>query len=322
MLVFNSDCITQNYLPDASVDLLICDPPFGIDETTFHKHYKRDESYVINGYVEAPSDYYQFSLDWLTQAKRVMKKDATLYIISGWTNLRHILNAVEKTGFSTINHLIWKFNFGVATKNKYVSSHYHILYVTTGKPKFNTYCRFGSQEKALGKSLLYQDLEDVFVINKEYMPGSVKNKNKLPDALVEKLVLYSSSVGDVVGDFFLGSFTTAFVAKKLGRIPVGFEVNPESFNHYLAELDALELGSGLDSLKKVVNTIPVNQGKRISIAEREAILTDYQTGIGTKKEIIAYLCDKYGRGRFAIKNILDESLNSDNADHNNIGTSI
>lgn len=308
MSIYNEDCITgsMKYILPESIDLLIADPPFGIHESTFGKHYKRDDSKVLQGYVEAPQNYYSFSVQWITQACRCLKPNGSMYLISGWSKLRDILNAVEKTGLETINHLIWKFNFGVATKTKYVSSHYHILYLkkSGGKPKFNSYCRYGSQERdENGGSLNYRDLEDVFYIKKEYQPKEVKNKNKLPDALIEKLILYSSDEGDIVCDFFLGNFTTAIVAKKLGRIPMGFELNKESFDYWMPKLEMTER----IELKKVENIVPINQGKIISVEERIAICDEFQKLEGTKKDRIAFLCDKYGRGRFAILNIVDDN---------------
>ena len=43
----------------------------------------------------------------------------------------------------------------------------------------------------------YRGLEDVWHINKEYRRGKTKNQNKLPEALVEKMLLHSSNMGDV-----------------------------------------------------------------------------------------------------------------------------
>ncbi len=315
-MIYNEDCIigAKKYIQDKSVDLCICDPPFGINESSFDKHYKRNSECVLGGYVEAPSDYQQFSTNWLTETKRILKPNGSMYIISGWTNLRQILNSIHILDFNVVNHIIWKFNFGVATKKKFVSSHYHILYVTKQKavPKFNTYCRFGSQEKDdHGGSLNYQDLQDVFSINKEYNPSEVKNKNKLPDALIEKLILYSSNIGDTICDLFLGNFTTAFVAKSLARNIVGFELNKESFDYWHSKLEDTEIGNRLQTLKIVPNDTPENQGKKIEPEEVQAIIADFNTQneiLKTKKEVTAYLCEKYKRGRFSIKNILDKHL--------------
>lgn len=235
MEIYNEDCVSgsKQHFADSSIDLIVCDPPFGINETSFHKHYNRDENNIIQGYQEAPEDYYQFSVNWLEQAKRILKPNGSMYVVSGWSNLRHILNAIEDVGFYTINHLIWKFNFGVFTKNKYVSSHYHILFLKHNKNvkhKFNTYCRFKATDRKDNRSLNYQDLEDVFEINKQYCPGEVKNKNKLPDELIKKLIQYSSDEGDMVCDFFMGNFTTAIVGRSLNRDVCGFEINKEAFD--------------------------------------------------------------------------------------------
>lgn len=316
-MIYNEDCIVgaKKYIKDESVDLGIFDPPFGINEASFDKHYKRNKDCVLGGYVEAPEDYYKFSLDWMGEAKRTLKPNGSIYIISGWTHLRHILNAVNELELEMINHIIWKFNFGVATRKKFVSSHYHILYLAKQKsqPTFNTYCRFGSQEKSEGGgSLNYQDLEDVFSINKEYNPNETKNKNKLPDALIEKLILYSSNENDVVCDFFLGNFTTAIVAKRLNRKPIGFELNKESFDYWNDKLNNVKSGSDLATLKIVKNDAPKNQGKKITEEEIKTIVADFHEQmklLKTKKEVMAYLCEKYQRGRFGLKNILDKALN-------------
>lgn len=335
-MIYNEDCIigSKKHLKEESVDLGIYDPPFGINEGSFDKHYKRDKKFVLDGYVEAPKDdYYKFSFDWISEAKRVSKPNGSIYIVSGWTNLNHILNAANDLNLNLINHIIWKFNFGVSTKKKFVTSHYHILYLSKQKsnPTFNTYCRFSSQEKnENGKSSnyqdiedvfnidedgLYDDLEDVFTINKEYNPNEIKNKNKLPDALIEKLILYSSNPNDVVCDFFMGNFTTAIVAKKLGRMPTGFELNKGGFDYHMKRLNCIEMGCDLKNLKVVKDDAPTNQGKKITEDEFKAIIIDFKLGVEKglkKKDISLELQKKYGRGKFAIKNILDKAFSQKN----------
>jgi site-specific DNA-methyltransferase (adenine-specific) len=168
--IYNANCIDPNKrIADESVDLGIFDPPFGIGEAAFDKHYNREDGLVIGGYQEAPKDYDVFTLKWMTEAVRVLKPNGSMYIIIGHSSLRHVLNAAYELGLAEVNHIIWKYNFGVATKKKFVTSHYHILYLANpeGGRTFNTNCRFGSQERdKYGGSLLYDDLEDVFVINK------------------------------------------------------------------------------------------------------------------------------------------------------------
>lgn len=242
MSFWNEDCRdgSKKHLKDNSVDLIITDPPYAIEGDKLDRHYNRDESNVIGGYIEIPkAEYAQFSLEWIQQAERVLRPGGSIYIVSGYTNLVDILNALNKTKLKMINHIIWKYNFGVYTSKKYVSSHYHILYCVKpkGKVTFNTYSRFTAKERDENKrSMNYKDLEDVWIINREYQPGKIKNKNQLPTKLLTKMIEYSSVKGDLVCDFFLGSFSTAKVALGLKRKATGFEKNKKAFDHQLKEM--------------------------------------------------------------------------------------
>jgi site-specific DNA-methyltransferase (adenine-specific) len=236
-MFYNEDCISgaKKYLKDNSIDLMICDPPYGIKGDTLDKHYNRDESRVIGGYQEIPQNqYYEFSRKWLYEAERVLRPGGSFYLISGYSNLRHVLNAIANTDLKEVNHIIWKYNFGVYTSKKYVSSHYHILYLVKrgGKIVFNKNAFFGDSDKNdKGGSLCYQDREDVWVINRENKPGEIKNKNELPKTLLTKMIKYSSNPNDIVCDFFLGGFSTAKVALNLGRKACGFEINKNAFDY-------------------------------------------------------------------------------------------
>lgn len=316
--IYNEDCVGDNrtQLPDESVHLGIYDPPFGIGEKEFNKHYKRDSSNVIRGYCEAPDDYEIWTHKWITEAKRVLHPDGSMYIFIGHSNLRHVLNAAHHLGLVLINHIIWKYNFGVNTTKKFVTAHYHVIYYkknAKANPTFNTYCRFGQQEKANdGGSLLYRDMEDVFSISRDYSPGEKKNQNKLPAELIEKLIMYSSNPGDVVCDFFMGNFTTAYAACALGRKVYGYELNKASYEYHKPLVDALEYGCKLKEMKPVINIRPINQGKEVTPEDARSICDEYQKMVDEgmlKKNASLKLQEKYGRGRFAIKNILDANLN-------------
>ena len=201
---------------------------------------------MIDGYVEVPaSEYAEFSDNWIGEAERILRPGGSMYIISGYTNLIHILNALSRTELMEINHLIWKYNFGVYTTRKYISSHYHILfYVKMGCPHtFNTCARYAEHERTeSGRSANYTDREDVWVMNREYRPGRVKNRNQLPKQLLVKLMQYSSNEGDLVCDMFLGSFSTAKVAKGLNRMAVGFEMNSTMFDLQMEKFSSLRQG--------------------------------------------------------------------------------
>ena len=231
--VFGEDCVSgmAARIPDASCDLIITDPPFAIEFGAKRTNYNRTASRVLDGYSEvAASDYLEFSRNWIRQATRVLKADGSFFIFSGWNNLKDILIAADECGLHQVNHIIWKYQFGVVTKRKFVTSHYHCLFycLNDRKRHFNHNARFSqSQRTGTGGSARYRDLEDVWVINREYWTGDVKTPTKLPRALVTKILDYTSEPGDLVLDPFLGSGQVAVVSKLLGRRFVGFEIVPE-----------------------------------------------------------------------------------------------
>jgi len=204
-------------VPDRSVDLIVTDPPFAIDFKAHRLNYNRTRSNVIDGYQEITKDeYHDFTVAWISEAARVLAPAGSMYIFSGWNHLRHILEGIDEAGLSTINHLIWKYQFGVYTKKKYVTSHYHILFVVKD-PRHYTFHKIDHYP------------EDVWVIQREYWKGRKKTPTKLPPEIVRKILMYSSNPGDLVFDPFFGSGTVPLVARQEGRHFLGFEIVPEYF---------------------------------------------------------------------------------------------
>lgn len=310
---FNEDCITgaRQHIESNSVDLIITDPPYGINGDILHLHYNRDESLVVDGYVEVPpSKYEQFSIDWIKEAERILKPGGAIYIISGYTNLYFILHALRQTNLKEVNHIIWKYSFGVFTSKKFVSSHYHILYYEKpGGPRtFNVESRYGLKEEFdTGRSKNYYDREDVWIIPRQYKPRKIKNKNELPDELLIKILQYSSNEGDLVCDFFLGGFSTARVAIGLNRKVVGFEISPTIFKQKIDEIDTITPGELLPLLNIPIINNPKNQGKSWSRDECAKLIErfDELTSEGKfKKEIMKTLQEEFKRGYWAIDKAL------------------
>ncbi len=320
-MFYNEDCIlgSKKYLKSNSIDLIITDPPYGIDGDKLHRHYNRNEDNVIDGYVEVSSENYsKFSNDWISEAERVLKPGGSIYIVSGYTHLRHILNALAETDLVEKNHIIWKYNFGVHTTKKYISSHYHILYYTKkgAEPTFNTYTFYADFEKdSNGRSLNYQDREDVWIINREYKPGIVKNKNELPSSLLKKMILYSSKENDLVCDFFLGSFSTAKIAIGLGRQACGFEINKNAFDYQFEQIIKIKKGELLTTRRMVPSNKLLNKGKFINDEEISKITGDFRllhSQSKSKKDIINILTEKYGRGYWSLSKIINQMSTTTN----------
>jgi site-specific DNA-methyltransferase (adenine-specific) len=228
-------------MPTKKIDLIVTDPPFAIDFKATKQNYNRTASRVMQGYNEIKQeDYFDFTSKWMSQAFRILKDSGSMYVFSGWNNLKDILNALDNVGFTTVNHIIWKYQFGVVTSKKYVTSHYHCIYVCkdTKKRRFYPFSRFAKNQKTPeGRSLHYKDKEDVWEIKREYWTGDQKTPTKLPAEIVRKILDYSSKEGDVVFDPFLGSGQVAMISKMMKRQYVGFEIVKKYYDFALRRLE-------------------------------------------------------------------------------------
>ncbi|MEW6203310.1 MAG: site-specific DNA-methyltransferase [bacterium] len=232
--IYNMDCIDgMKLIHSETIDLVITDPPFGIDFKTVRSNYNRNQSRVLDGYNEITKEkYYEFTIWWMKEIYRILKESGSMYVFSGWNNLKEILLAIDELGFITINHIVWKYQFGVVTKRKFVTSHYHCLYVCKNdeKRKFFPFSRYDKNSKNKdGRSLHYEDKEDVWFIKREYWNGDQKTPTKLPAELIKKILMYSSREGDIILDPFLGSGQVAIVSKMLNRQYIGFEIVKEYY---------------------------------------------------------------------------------------------
>jgi len=235
--------ILMQEIPDNCIDLVITDPPFAIEFKASRANYNRIANRVMEGYNEITAEQYpHFTTKWINEVYRILKDSGSMYVFSGWNNLKDILNALDEAGFITVNHLIWKYQFGVVTRRRFVSSHYHCLYVCKDdkKRKFFPFSRYLPEERGLasGESLHYRDKEDVWEIKREYWHGKIKTPTKLPSELVAKILQYSSREGDLIFDPFLGSGQIAVVAQSMGRRYLGFEIVEEYYNFAKQRLKA------------------------------------------------------------------------------------
>jgi len=101
--VFNDDCVEgMKNISAKSVDLVITDPPFGIEFKAKRENYNRKGSRVLEGYNEVQeNDYLTFTHNWMSEVKRVLKASGSRFVFSGWNNLKDILITLDDLGFIT-----------------------------------------------------------------------------------------------------------------------------------------------------------------------------------------------------------------------------
>lgn len=260
----------RDHIEDRSIDLIFTDPPYGIDGANLDVVYHRDEDPVVPGYVDVPlNEYAQFSRDWIDECARVLRPGGSIYIVSGYTNLHHILNALHDTDLVEINHIIAQYSFGVSTKKKWVSSHYHVLFWS--KPERGSNKRtFNSNWKYVDQKDSYHDRLSVQPLPRDYKPGQIKNKNQLSETFIEKFIRYSSNKGDTVLDCFAGGYTTGRAALRLGRKFVGFELNKNAYDAFTPTLDAVELAPPFEPIAPSPDELAKREKMRAGWAKKRA----------------------------------------------------
>lgn len=228
----------RNVELNEKADMIFADPPFGIEFKANMATYNRSPDAL--SYVEIPSrEYPAFIKSLIGWCYTNLKDDGSMWLVSGWNNLRYVLDAVDDVGFITLNHLIWKYQFGVFTRKRFVTSHYHLLLLVKDEDRYT----FNKPEHYA---------EDVWIIKRRYQHGEATAGNELPDELVERCIYTSSNKGDLVVDPVLGSGTTMRACMKMGRRCIGIEINPALEARLMRKL-ALPISSGNENKLHDVN---------------------------------------------------------------------
>ena len=228
--VLYEDCIQgMRKLPESSIDLVIADPPFGIDFDGKSSVYNRDQRLVVEDYEEVNGSYLEFTKRWINELPRILKDAGSVYIFSGWTNLEPVLRRAREVGLTTLNHIVWHYPFGVFTKRRFVTSHYHVLLLVKDPKNY-----------FFNKIEHYP--EDVWPVKRTYRAGEVKNSTKLPLEVVKRCIEFSSKPGDLVLDPFMGNGTTAVAAKSSWRHFLGYEINERLKPVIDSEVSSVKLG--------------------------------------------------------------------------------
>lgn len=245
------DCITgMKQLPDESIDLVVADPPFGIAFDGKSSVYNRDDRLVVEGYEETDESYHEFTARWMAELPRIMKPESSAYVFSGWTNLDAVLQGARDANLTTLNHLIWHYPFGVYTKKRFVTSHYHIVLLVKNPRKY-----------FFNKIENYP--EDVWSVKRQYRTGLAKNATTLPLDVVSRCIDFSSRPGDIVFDPFMGNGTTAVAAIMNFRHFLGFEINKKLQPLLKREIAKAKLGESyipyaerLPTIEELAQTYP------------------------------------------------------------------
>ncbi len=223
----------HNFLPSNFVDLLILDPPYNINKNFGKIEFKKSS---ISNYLE----YFE---NIICSLIHTLKENATIYVCCDWYSSASIHLVLDKY-FNVQNRITWQREKGRGAKSNWKNSHEDIWFCTKSKKfTFNVddvklrrrviapYKENGKPKDWIEtKSGNFRDTYpsnfwDDITIPYWSMSENTEHPTQKPEKLLAKLILASSNEDDLVFDPFLGSGTTAVVARKLNRKYLGIDID-------------------------------------------------------------------------------------------------
>ena len=195
-------------LPPNFVDLLIVDPPYNLA-----KDYHGNKFNAVGR-----EEYREYTIKWVREVLPLLKKTASIYVCCDWRSSL-IIGDVLQEYFLVQNRITWQREKGRGAKSNWKNGMEDIWFATVSRDY--TFHLDEGRFRNTCPSNFWDDIS----IPYWSMPENTAHPTQKPEKLLAKLLLASSSKGDVVLDPFAGSGTTAVVAKKLGRKFVAIEQN-------------------------------------------------------------------------------------------------
>ena len=222
-------------LPPRSVDLIIADPPYNLTKS-FHG---------TTFFRKKESSYEEYTQRWLSAVQPLRKKEGSVYVCCDWESSL-VIGRVLQEFFHVQNRITWQREKGRGAKSNWKNGMEDIWFATNSRKytfhldavkirrKVHAPYRVNGQPKdwvetgdGNYRDTCPSNFWDDITVPFWSMAENTAHPTQKPEKLLAKLMLASSSRGDVVLDPFLGSGTTSVVAKKLNRRYIGIEMEPQ-----------------------------------------------------------------------------------------------
>jgi site-specific DNA-methyltransferase (adenine-specific) len=209
-LIHGDAVIELAKLEDACIDVVITDPPYGIDYKSNRSKY---EDHVTKQTIQNDGkEAFKLLNDVCSLLNVKTKSDAHIYIFTSWKVYPEFKEIIEKY-FTVRNLIVWdKGNHGAGDlENAWGNRHELVIFATKGNRPLN-------KRKA-----------DIVSINK--LPSSqMIHPTQKPVELITELLEVSAQKADTVCDPFMGSGSTIKAVKEYGGLNyIGIEIDKEIF---------------------------------------------------------------------------------------------
>lgn len=219
-------------LPPGSVDLIFVDPPYNIGKDFDGLIDKREQD-----------EYLAWCYQWIDECHRVLKNSGAMYLMNSTQNMPY-MDIYCREKFEILSRIAWYYDSsGVQAKKYYGSMYEPVLFMVKDVKKYTFNYKEIMVEAKTGakRKLIDYRKNPPQPYNTKKVPGNVwefprvrfkmeeyeNHPSQKPESLLERVILASSHLGDVVLDPFSGSFTTGAVARKLGRKSISIDSNEQ-----------------------------------------------------------------------------------------------
>ncbi len=277
------DCIQElKELPDNSIDMVFADPPYNLQLN--NPLVRPDNTSVdgVNDYwdkFESMSEYDDFTFKWLKEAKRVMKDNATIWIIGSYHNIFRVGTILQNLGFWILNDVIWVKNNPMPNFKGTRFTNAHETLIWASKSSKSKYLFNYEAMKALNDDLqMRSDWNLPICTGNERIKdnkGEKLHSTQKPEALLHRVILSSTNKNDIILDPFFGSGTTGAVAKKLGRKFIGIEKDKKYAKAAAERINNISENDNIETTQKKKNIrIPFGNLIEYGILKPGDTLTD------------------------------------------------
>ena len=322
-------------IPSKTFDLVFADPPYNLQ---IGKKLKRPDDSKVNGVNDKwdkfeSFEYYDiFCKKWLKECKRILKNSGSIWVIGSYHNIFRIGYHMQNLGYWILNDVIWRKNNPMPNFRGTRFTNAHETLIWASKEKKSKYTFNYNSLKCLNDDLqMRSDWTLPICSGGERIKknGKKVHSTQKPESLLHRVILASTNKNDFIFDPFLGTGTTAVVAKKMGRNYFGIEKEKKYFKaaeERLKKTIKIE-DNYLDTIKnnKSKPRIPFGSLVELGIVKPGMNIFDQKKKINAKIMADGSIKHQNSEGsihKVAAKVIGAESCNGWTFWHYNIGDSI
>ncbi len=225
------DCLTElKKIPTGSIDLVFADPPYNLQlagDLTRPDQSKVDAVDDDWDKFDSFSDYDSFTKAWLTECRRALKPNGALWVIGSYHNIFRVGATLQDLGYWILNDVVWRKTNPMPNFRGRRFTNAHETLIWASKSAESKYCFHYDAMKMFNDDLqMRSDWTLPLCTGGERLKnadGQKLHPTQKPEALLQRVMLATTNLGDVVLDPFFGTGTTGAVAKQLGRNFIGIE---------------------------------------------------------------------------------------------------